>query len=134
MAHLTHFIVVLCLGYSTAFMDPCTFYPRGFIPTNETETVIPTPSCQKGVIDWNYPRGSLDIHFSQEMPFQLCVKDWLGGDAFTIFDNTLGKEILLNILSRENQCIRSHDHKVILDVKAPPSQRYMGGFSFEIKT
>jgi hypothetical protein len=58
-----------------------------------------SPLTLRFLIDWNYPRGSLDIHFNQQVPFQLCVKDWIGGDAFTIFDNTLGKVILLDTLS-----------------------------------
>ena len=41
----------------------------------------------------------MDIHFIQQVSFMLCVKDWLGGDAFTLFDKTLGKKTSLDTLS-----------------------------------
>ncbi|XP_071152539.1 uncharacterized protein [Mytilus edulis] len=122
-----------CLQTAIAFMDPCTFYPKGFIPKNETENVIITPSCLEGTIDWNYPRGSLKVLFNQPKPYSLCLTDWIGGGSFTIYDNSFGKMTHLKMLSSEAQCIQSNGHHAVLKVEAPSMQTYMGGFTYEIK-
>ncbi|XP_063420315.1 uncharacterized protein LOC134705527 [Mytilus trossulus] len=127
------FATFLSVQTVIAFLDPCTVYPKGFIPKNETETIVITPSCLKGIIDWNYPRGSLKVLFNEPKPYSLCLIDWLGGDAFTIYDNSFGKMTQLKMLSSENQCIQSNGNHAQLKVEAPPEQRYMGGFTYEIK-
>lgn len=74
-----------------------------FIPKNETENVIITPSCLEGTIDWNYPRGSLKVLFNQPKPYSLCLTDWIGGGSFTIYDNSFGKMTHLKMLSSGNE-------------------------------
>ena len=73
-------------------------------PRNATSFVDETvpKNCHNGTFWWNYPQGTINLHFSNSngLSMSVCLRDYLGGDIFTIHDVTNGQFIPLEINDR----------------------------------
>ena len=77
-----------------------------FRPWNQTDTVDETvpPNCHNGTFRWDYPQGTINLKFPKTngLSVSVCLRDFLGGDIFTIHDITDEQFIPIEITDRWN--------------------------------
>lgn len=137
---------VLCLTLTaTAYNwnDPCNLMPQG--PRNKTSTinVNVATSCHNGTFDWNYPQGTINLifHNQNRLSMSVCLRDYLGGDVFTIHDITGGQFTPMEVFNgrlhgfanAKETCSPYHKTDITLQFKAPPTMYYMGEVAYRLK-
>ncbi|ESO86853.1 hypothetical protein LOTGIDRAFT_166855 [Lottia gigantea] len=134
------FVSLLVIVHSSPFNDPCTLMPNGpALPgDDEIKDVFTTTSCLNGSIWWNYPRGTLRVHFrytDSSKEFRVCLKSGIGPSFRAAYDVTGGKHKVFPVPQGrdEEQCTESVAAEIILLVEQPPFQTYMTLYDYKLE-
>ncbi|KAK3612641.1 hypothetical protein CHS0354_042159 [Potamilus streckersoni] len=118
--------------------DPCQIMPQG--PPDEHTTIDEQADsmCHNGTFWWNYPRGSIRLHFQHKASpyFRVCLKDYLVGSIFKLYDVTSDMKHAMPSVTPESSnevCTSAHHYEIIILFEAPKHMLYMGEVAYRIQ-
>ncbi|KAK6186007.1 hypothetical protein SNE40_008126 [Patella caerulea] len=126
--------VFLCLlgkvTSQSAYYDPCTILPRGSAEDGTVLDVFSNNTCTNGSLWWNYPRGSLRLHFRSSdatKQFKVCLGVDIGASFRSIFDVTNGGHRPVPVPQERGteSCTDTVASEIILLIKSPTYLTYM---------
>ncbi|OWF55072.1 uncharacterized protein LOC110464258 [Mizuhopecten yessoensis] len=133
---------VVCLPRRFLFQDRCTQDPEtGHSHINHPDNG-PTDydvdmTCKNGTIYWNYPTGTIDLHFKGDHAFTVCFLDDLGADYLQFTDITRpGAPKMFPAFERDDPekeyCVTSVNNILVVKMHAP-QQTYMASLFYHLR-
>ncbi|XP_060063603.1 uncharacterized protein LOC132544053 [Ylistrum balloti] len=146
LARVTFAFVILggvtCLPRRFLFQDRCTQDPEGGHahinhPDNGPTNYNVDMTCKNGTFYWNYPTGTIDLHFKDNHDFTVCLRDDLGGDYLEFSDITRpGTPQKFPAFDRDDwekeYCLTSVNHNLVIRMHAP-MQTYMASVFYRFR-
>ncbi|XP_069110086.1 uncharacterized protein [Argopecten irradians] len=120
------------------FQDRCTQDPENGHahinhPDNGPTDYNVDMTCKNGTMYWNYPTGTIDLHFRENKDFTVCFHDDLGADYLEFSDITSGTPKMFPAFDRADPdkayCLTSVNHVLVIRMHAP-MQTYMASMSY----
>ncbi|KAL3869000.1 hypothetical protein ACJMK2_041738 [Sinanodonta woodiana] len=118
--------------------EPCRVMPEGPWDDHTTIDVKTDPMCHNGTFWWNYPQGNIRLHFQHKTSpyFKVCLKDYLGGSMFQLYDDTSDmKHAMPSVTpdSSDEVCTSAHHYEITILFEAGHLMRYMGEVAYRIQ-
>ncbi|OWF55071.1 hypothetical protein KP79_PYT17054 [Mizuhopecten yessoensis] len=94
-------------------------------------------TCKNGTIYWNYPTGTIDLHFKDDRAFTACFRDELGVAVLELSDITTGAPKVFPSLFHgddpdKDYCVTSVNNNLIIKMHAP-FHAYVAAFSYQLR-
>ncbi|XP_033756736.1 uncharacterized protein LOC117339317 [Pecten maximus] len=147
---LTHLIIVIivldgviCLPRRFLFQDDrCAQNPENGQtsirhPDNAPADDNVDMHCKNGSINWNYPIGTINLHFNDECDFTVCFLDEIGAGVLELSDITSGVPKMFPTLfhgddPEKEYCLGSVNSNLVIKMHAP-FHAYMASFSYQLR-
>ncbi|KAL3868999.1 hypothetical protein ACJMK2_041737 [Sinanodonta woodiana] len=143
MHHLLQLSALLCAvllqgAICDTLDDPCQIMPQGPPDAHTTIDVQADPTCHNGTFWWNYPRGFIRLHFQHKTSpyFLVCLKDYLGGSIFKLYDVTSDMKHAMPSVTPDSSkevCTNAHHFGIVILFEASGSMKYMGEVAYRIQ-
>ncbi|XP_069134421.1 uncharacterized protein [Argopecten irradians] len=106
-------------------------------PDNAPSDFYVDMTCTNGSINWNYPIGTIRLHFKTDHDFVVCFLDEIGTGVLQLSDVTTGVSRIFPTLyhgddANEAYCVTSVNNNLVIEMHAP-FHAYTASFSYQIK-